>query len=256
MSWDQNDPYKEFRRQQEAIRKAFIDPVKEWRRQQQVLKTVLSDPIEKWIEQQREFRRAVQNPLKIWNEQQIQWQRNMEPTFNYLNQQQDIIKKAFGSISELLKQTVEDFEQYKILMVRLNFPPHPDMDFEDFKGIYEFYVQNGEDEAEGKIYELILDNYNDIKIKSYLNNWKTVDWLVDRIIILEESVANYIEGRYHSAISTLLPQIEGIIIERGNVTGYVSQKELKRLIEEVLKDTGSFSLDDAVRLFYIDCVLD
>ncbi|KAF6576872.1 hypothetical protein JDW19_00735 [Paenibacillus polymyxa] len=256
MNWDQNDPYKEFRRQQAVIRQAFKNPVREWKRQQQALESVLNISMRKMMKQQREFKSLMESPFRDLQEQHLQLLRNMKPIADYLNQQQDIIQRSFGTVPKLLKKASKDFEQYKKLMVKLNFPPHHDMDYKDFKGIYEFYIANGEEEMEEKIYQLILNNYVDSKIKSYYENWKTIGWLKKRIAILDESITNYLEGRYHSAISTLLPQIEGIIIERGNVTGYVSQKELKRLGEEVLKDTGSFSLDDAVKLFYIDCVLD
>jgi hypothetical protein len=251
-----NDPLKEYRRQQELIHKVIDNPVKEWMRQKSGIEAFANTSVEKLIKQKLEITRLFNNPINQWQKHKLSLDTRITPIFEKLQKQQDIIKKAFGSVFELLKQAEQDFEKYKILMVKLNFPPHQEMDFKEFKGMYDFYITEGEEMAKEKIYQLILNNYTNDRIVNILENWRRVDWLGGRITILEESILNYIDGRYYSAISTLLPQIEGIIIERGNVTGYVSQKALKNLGAKILDETGSFSLDEAIKLFYIDCVLD
>lgn len=66
------------------------------------------------------------------------------------------------------------------------------------------------------IYDIIERTFNDEIIHSFFEHWSEIDWLKSRVPILGESILSFQDGRYYSAISTLLPRIEGLIIERGN----------------------------------------
>ncbi|WP_054956493.1 hypothetical protein [Paenibacillus dakarensis] len=233
-----NDPFKDFREQQERIRNALIGPIDEIRRQQEEFKNLIGDPLRVWREHQQYIAAILDGPIRL------------------IKQQQDLMKKTFGSFSELLKEASEDFQQYKKIMVMLNFPPHHDMDYTNFRDMHRFNQENDEETTKMAIEHLIIENYPDKKISEYLEQWTKIEWLKSRASILKEAIMNYLDGRYFSSISTLLPQIEGVIVERGNLTGFVSQGELKRVASELLSETGKFSLDDAVKLFYLDCVLD
>ncbi|MDQ0875313.1 hypothetical protein QFZ77_003972 [Paenibacillus sp. V4I3] len=88
------------------------------------------------------------------------------------------------------------------------------------------------------------------------NEWAAITWLGHRYGILKEAISAHVMEMYFASVSTLLPQIEGVISEKSELSGFAKQTKLIESINKLLDQDGEFSLDDAVRVFYTDFVLD
>lgn len=238
------------------LRLQLESPMSKIIRQQKEFTESITSPMSKIIQQQNHLMEMVNSPLQEWHTKQLLFKDSLSQVFTQFETQWDKIHSVFGEVSELLKEAKDNFEKYKELMIVFNFPPHHDMNFNDFSELYDFYLENGIEEIEDKVSEIIINNFSDEIIASYYKNWLEIEWLRPRFGILHESMLSYFDGRFFSAVSTLLPQIEGIIVDRGSTIGYVSQREVRRIGESLLDESGDFSLDDAVRMFYVECVLD
>lgn len=229
MDNDNYDPLKEFR---EKYRKY----AQQWQEHQEQIRIALAKPLEQLEEVKNRMNKALALPLQQWKVAS------------------DGIVKVVGSISEGLKRITDNTERYKLIMLEFNFPPHYDMEFSDISEFPELYDKYGPEKAKEFIENKLLSYFNQAILEGYLKHWKAIEWLDNRSAILEEVINNHINGRYYSSIALLLPQIEGVIIEGSNESGYITQWEVKRLAELILNESSHFSFDDAVKSFYIKLV--
>jgi hypothetical protein len=89
--------------------------------------------------------------------------------------------------------------------------------------------------------------YTPQRINEFGQRWASYEWIAHRLPILQEALANHIDGRYHSAICVLLPQIDGVLREalgakptRANSVGII----------------GGYQLASAAGKFFADVVLE
>jgi hypothetical protein len=50
-------------------------------------------------------------------------------------------------------------------------------------------------------------------VQEFAGRWEGYEWLASRLPIFREGLINHLEGRYFSAVCTLLPQIEGVLAD-------------------------------------------
>ncbi|MEK4207140.1 hypothetical protein [Paenibacillus sp. FSL R10-2788] len=229
MDNDNYDPLKDFREKYKKI-------AQHWQEQQSQARIAYANSIQQIAEASANLSKKLEAPIQRWT----------------------VFSQKLGqfaiTISESIKRLTDNTERYKMIMLEFNFPPHYDMEFSDISEFPEFYDKYGPERAKEFIENKLLSYFNQAMLEGYLKQWKTIEWLDNRSSILEEVINNHINGRYYSSIALLLPQIEGVIIERSNKSGYITQAEVKRLAESILNESSQFSFDDAVKSFYIKLV--
>lgn len=233
------------------------DSINKFREQQVQIQKALESPFKQMFEMQEQIRMSFQNPsVQKLLEDQERIRKLLASQFQPIIEHQKILQVILKPISIILREAAHDYEQYKVLMVKLGFPPHYDMDYTEMMDVHNYYEQYGEEATKIYIEKKVESMFPNEKISEYLNSWKSINWLTYRKQILEEAIHNHIEGRFFSSISTLLPQIEGVIIDKTNSTGWISQQKLKQLMESILIEESVFSLDDVLKIFYFELVLD
>lgn len=195
------------------------------------------------------------NPLRDIIERQDKIRKSFESPLKKILEQQERFRKILEPFSTLIKKAATDFDYQKNLLLSLGFPPHYDLELPDMREIADYYREHGEEAAKLFIEDKLLSTFSDNQIEQYLNRWLQIEWMKARHPILNEAIQCHIEGKYFSAIATLLPQLEGVLIDGTDNTGFIKQERLKQLMESVLNEEGTFSFDDKVRLFYIEKVL-
>lgn len=245
-----NSPVIKIFQEQQRITRELVEPlnvIKESQQQIRSIQDMILPSVPDFLQSQEMLNKSLQPILNLQQEYF-----SIFAQFDSINQ---MIRDSFGTVSEIIERAKEDFEEYNKIMLKYNFPPHHDMNYNKFEVIDKISESHGEEQAKEKVYSIIIENYTGEMINLYLKNWEEIDWLQSRLPILKESIINYMEKRYYSVVSCILPMFEGMIIERSNKSGFIKQEELKNIIKKIFDKKGGFSIDETVKIFYLDGVL-
>lgn len=181
----------------------------------------------------------------------------ISPMAEMLHRQHEQIKEFFGfDFKQGIISASNDVEKFKLIMMDFNFPPHNTLSIKQMRLIVKHYNEEGVESTNELLTKFLITFYSKERIELLREKWMELDWLKSRIYILNEAIDCHFDGKYYASVSTLLPQIEGIIAERGELNGFIKQSQLKESVGQILNQTGQFSLDSAVSYFYIKSVLD
>ncbi|MBP6964873.1 MAG: hypothetical protein KBC96_10755 [Armatimonadetes bacterium] len=139
-------------------------------------------------------------------------------------------------------------------MYELKWPIHGALDVADAGYIVRTYQAQDKDKARCLIEEYLLEQkYDEKHLRLMVAGWQGKKWLSRRIPALRQAVEAHIAGSYWVSIPTMLPHIEGMILERhGHQKGRVPFRELKRYAESMLSST---SIERALLQYLIEEVL-
>lgn len=166
------------------------------------------------------------------------------------------MEKLGLDINKRIQEASDDVEKCKAILLEYGFPPHYDMNIKQMRKIAHHYTENGKESTHQLLDEFFVKFFSEDRINFYLEKWLKIDWLEERHTILNEAILAHKKGLYYASISTLLPQIEGVIFTHDNFVGRTNTYKLKAALKRLLDDKGNFSLDDSVRLFYVKFILD
>ncbi|MCM3273994.1 hypothetical protein [Paenibacillus elgii] len=177
------------------------------------------------------------------------------PMLNAINQSRELSRLAALDFGKLIQGAADDVEKSKRIILEYGFPPHYELNIKQFRAIAKCYEENGKEQTDKLLDEFFLKFFNDEKISGFLKKWLTIEWLDVRHIILQEAISAHLQGMHYASISTLLPQIEGVIYERNGFIGRAVMQDLKDFSNLLLNESGDFTLDSAVHTFYTGTVL-
>ncbi|MEI2465133.1 hypothetical protein [Niallia taxi] len=110
------------------------------------------------------------------------------------------------------------------------------------------------EEREKRVKEYINSIYTQDEIVKIINHWDEVEWIdVNRKYILKDAIQANFEGRYNLSIPSLLPHLEGIIVEGLDFNSRMKPGELSQLIKSILDEEDVF--DTALNNYYLDNIL-
>jgi hypothetical protein len=93
--------------------------------------------------------------------------------------------------------------------------------------------RKGEIERAAVVRELI-QHYGPEQLRQMLQEWMLHPWLARRGEILRTVIELHIEGRYEASIPTLLPQIEGVVVDRAGITGWSKKSKVVAATRKLL----------------------
>jgi hypothetical protein len=93
--------------------------------------------------------------------------------------------------------------------------------------------RNGEIERVLVVRE-IIEHYRPEQLLRMLEEWHLNSWLAHRVKILTTAIELHIEGRYEASIPTLLPQIEGVVVDHSGITGRSQQRKVIEATQKLL----------------------
>lgn len=114
-----------------------------------------------------------------------------------------------GEVELAVEEMIRRNEAFQKLVVAMNWPPPSHSPVTLIDAVTESHAR-GELTRED-VAALFVECYDAELIGHLLSEWKKCGWLQARTPILEEGIRNHLEGRYYSAVYTLLPQIEGVV---------------------------------------------
>lgn len=111
----------------------------------------------------------------------------------------------FSDVLRTLERRVDAFDA---LLVALDWPPLAHLPIPDAHAITEEHAAGQLSPQD--VGALFLRAYDGRVLDAMVAAWAAHPWLAHRLPILTEGVACYRDGRFYAAVSTLLPQVEGV----------------------------------------------
>ena len=163
--------------------------------------------------------------------------------------------KILNEIKEFCEKIGDIENKFAAIMLELDWPPPIDLPLDMAINIIKEYDSISDKKQVGtKIREILIDYYDNEVILDMLNSWKNKKLLEKRIHILDAAITAHCSGNYILSIPALFPQIEGIVVEGFNYTGYMGGKRFKDFISQLLKEDGKSSINQVVYQI-ITCVI-
>jgi hypothetical protein len=164
----------------------------------------------------------------------------------------------FDEIGKELEKVEDDIIQFKTIIVRLGYPPHEDMPVSDIRRIVADYNEFGEEYVKKYLDDLMFEIYDEKYLDDILLKWEQTKLLSSRISILRNVIKCHNQQMYNASIPTLLPQLEGIIVDafqhKGELRGHHLGVYLKHLLIKP-NEEESYSFEDAIHIYYMQHIL-
>lgn len=166
------------------------------------------------------------------------------------------LEKSIVEFSSLYLNYLEANEQFILIMLGLGWSPPMDLLPGTVLEIVEKQSQMESQEFSSYVDDLLVRYYDEDLLRFKLEQWKNDVWWQQRLPIVQSAVEAHINQEYFLSIPTLLPQIEGIIVDGFGHRGYMGGKTLDRYISTLLSDTEvDASYSSIAKQFFYNVVL-
>lgn len=161
----------------------------------------------------------------------------------------DILRKGFERFGDVTKE-------FSLIMFEAGWPPLPEFDLypSEMVTIIEKYKHDPAS-IKANVEEFVMAKFGEKELKSILSQWEKRDWLKKRLSILREVIESHIEEKYFLAIASLLPQMEGIIVDGYRHSGKLHGGKYRDYLKKLLNKNDKLSFDYAAENFLFEIVL-
>jgi len=124
---------------------------------------------------------------------------------------ENLIRPAIQMAEDMARMVVlaeQRNQKFATLVRKLKWPPPGHLPCTVIDRIADAYSSGQLSDTE--VEDLFIQAYSPRILGEIERKWASYGWLADRLPILQEALANYPDGRYHSVVCTLMPQLEGI----------------------------------------------
>lgn len=164
-------------------------------------------------------------------------------------------KLFFSILQSFLKEMLNKI-QFKEISIDYGFVPHENISLKELKEIRKKVDKYHDKDKVINYLELFyINKFNINAVEEILNIWKMNSKITHRIPIIEQAITSHINGLYYASISTLIPQIEGLIIEKNINEQEFNKRNIKDYVSNILPKRHETSYDEAIYLFYDNVVL-
>ncbi|MCM3792478.1 hypothetical protein M3690_04125 [Priestia megaterium] len=157
-------------------------------------------------------------------------------------------------LANLNKQFERDSINYKEIMKKTGFPPVDIVPAELIFKMADFTEKYGLEETVKQFPSVLAEYYNEETLDYLVSKWKRFSWLKKRMPIIEQAIKAHKLEMYYASITTLLPQLEGILADGTNHTGDMNVR--KKLPLVLNKEDAVLVFDSNVKEYYEDTVLE
>lgn len=148
------------------------------------------------------------------------------------------ITKVLDEIGFFVYEQIENTNKFYLILSKINWPPPYDgfipSNINDVNRFVELYDKKGISFIKKDVNRLMQNWHSQSIIDKILNDWKSLVWLHDRLPILQDAILAHKDGLYTLSIPTLIPQVEGILVDNLRITGHMDSKKFKQYIESLL----------------------
>jgi len=156
-----------------------------------------------------------------------------------------------------LKNVTDDIIKFKTIIVELGYPPHEDIAIPDIRRIVADYEEFGEEYVKSYLDDLMFEIYDEAYLDHILLKWEKIKLFSPRMPILRNIIKCHTQQMYHASIPTLLPQLEGIIVDTFHHKGTLNTNDLKTYLKYLLinDEEKLYSFKDALYVYYTKHIL-
>lgn len=119
-----------------------------------------------------------------------------------------------NDLDEMARRVSAMMDNLAGIMVELGWPPVEKLDTDECSRIITLYRDLGADAIREPLGRVLVEKYDRNTLENMLAEWKMDGRLSHRFPILEQGVLAHFQEHYSASVCTLLPQIEGLILER------------------------------------------
>jgi hypothetical protein len=164
--------------------------------------------------------------------------------------------------ADLARQYGDILPEFLLALREAQWPPpsdHSDVTLRDMARVVTRRREEGQEAARAELDALMLGRHGGEVIDALLVDWSDNLLLRGRAPILRAGVEAHLRGDYACSVPTLLPQIEGIVVDgyghKGRLCGKDYRDYLKRLLEQDSSQGLEAELRDVARMFFLDILL-
>ncbi|MED3550153.1 hypothetical protein [Cytobacillus praedii] len=169
------------------------------------------------------------------------------------------INDPLAELGRVFKETGDDLIRFKSITVELGYPPHLDMSIPIIRKIVKDYDEYGKEYVSNYIDEIMFEFYNEEYMCEIQKKWYRKRVLKPILPILDNVIKAHTQQMYYSSVSTLLPQLEGLIAKTFRHTGELKGNQLKTYLKHLLIDKDvekrAYSFDEAIHKYYKTYIL-
>ncbi len=167
---------------------------------------------------------------------------------NYLKNEAEL-KPLKAKLNEISENILRESESCEVnILAGLDMPPEwlfptSTANSKSDMPIINSYVQKNFANNEDELFINVL--MSDERVKQTLNLWKNKSKIAERYPILEEAIKAHIEGKFYLSVSTLIPQVEGLLRDSLQSMGKnadfdsMGKEDMKKAIS-TLKDSWKY----------------
>lgn len=155
-------------------------------------------------------------------------------------------------IQEGIKQFKKDIEKFKLILVELGFPPFEYLMPRQIREIVQAYEKEGSKKAERLLLKYITDEFfKEDNLQILFEGWKRNPLInKTRLKILGEIFEAHKRKHYYCSVSTIIPQIEGVIFRNMKHKGWTKQDKIIGYIETISNPNSELSLDEVLEHYF------
>ncbi|PFD96547.1 hypothetical protein [Priestia megaterium] len=220
-----------------------------------------------------DFLRLVREQL-AYTRKQISIAQNVVPSYiqkmrnDYAQLHKQIIspltkelRNTFQKIAKGIKETEEDVKVYKTVMMKFGYPPCGTIDTPSLRSIaqhYNSYSGNKENFQEF-IDEFMIDYYDAPTLQELSLMWEENNLITKRMPLLRNAIKAHNLRMFELVVPSVIPQLEGIIIDAFGIDKKVNERILKILLRYLLlennKSKSEYNFDPSMYTYYKNRVL-
>lgn len=171
------------------------------------------------------------------------------------------IRNTFQKIAQGIKETEEDVKVYKTVMMKFGYPPSGTIDIPSLRSIaqhYNSYSGNKENFQEF-IDEFMIEYYDASALQELSLMWERNNLIAKRMPLLRNAIKAHNLGMFELVVPSIIPQLEGIIVDAFGIKENVNQPILKILLRHLLlennKSKSEYNFDPSIYTYYKNRVL-
>lgn len=171
------------------------------------------------------------------------------------------LRNTFQKIAQGIKETEEDVRVYKTVMMEFGYPPSGTMNIPSLRSIaqhYNNYTGRKEDFQE-YIDKFMTEYYDASTLQELSLMWEKNKSITKRMPLLRNAIKAHNLGMFELVVPSIIPQLEGIIVDAFSIKGNVNQPILKILLRHLLRENNKskseYNFDPSIYTYYKNRVL-
>jgi hypothetical protein len=170
------------------------------------------------------------------------------------------LSEQLTAISTMMARQMELFASTAPVLLELGWPPILEASFPQMNEVLVIYTKDGPEAAGVYVEALAGECYDEATLRRKLGTWARDPLVARRLRFLRAGMEAHLRGDYACSVPTLLPQVEGVVVDFYGGVRELEVAKVEILIDKLLladeeSDSALAKADRLVREYYLQQVL-